>query len=783
MTPRPAYPSTPAIPLAAPRPTPSLPPGITPRKVLLLGLDGLRPDHVPHAPHLHHLAQEGMFAVSPLYCSPAGVTGSGSGWATVLSGVWPDRNTVRDGNLVSRRAHRFPDLLTRLKQHDPRHSTAALTCWTAFHRAEWYGGPILSGALDLRIGYDCDTDDPDAADAELAELAAEILGAHSPDLLFVHFGSLDLAGHAGGASLPRYAHSLAAVDRAVGRLLDTVRARPTYAAEDWLILVTNDHGHQDIGDVHNGPSPAERGWCLIAHGAGIAPGSSRPDVRTVDVAPTALHHLGVPLDPAWGLDGRPVQQPQPTDPFDTLLPDLSPAYEPLLIPLGTCGGATPTPPQGWTTHTAHPDGEGHREEWSGWRFTTDPHWTAQDRARARGRETFVRARGVFAVADAALWRGRGDGQHGAPFDATLTSETYETDHIPTLTVDFIAHYRQHGDGRATLTATFDDGPELGLLRFGPSPSTANHGTDAVARPFRLHVDVPPGARTLRLHWRLTTTGSGWFAVDGVRVSPGRLPSLTLTTDTALPEPGTDVLVTATAHGELPPGTTWHLDSELDWPSVPLAPGRWLVAVPADAARTPSWLTAEARWPGGGTYAETVIAVPYADPSVAKFWTATAPTAPARTEGGADGGGRSWPPELRPAAREPFGDAILCGGQAIRLSGTGSALTLLAGSAFYPGGGPGAVLLADGTRHPFDLHIPAWDTAAVDSPHPVAASAQGQDGTLHLYRITVPLPPHTQVTGILLPDCSDRPATYSPSPYVFDIRVESEPEGARTLSSP
>ncbi|CAM5457622.1 hypothetical protein GCM10010329_33110 [Streptomyces spiroverticillatus] len=750
MPPRPTYPSTPATRLTDPRPTPTPPPGISPRKVLLLGLDGLRPDHVPRAPHLQDLAREGMFAVSPLYCSPAGVTGSGSGWATVLSGVWPDRNNVRDGNLVSRRSARFPDLLTRLKQHDPRHSTAALTCWTAFHQEEWYGGPILSGALDLRIGYDCDTDDPDAADAELTELAAEILSAHSPDLLFVHFGSLDLAGHAGGASLPRYAHSLAAVDRAVGRLLDTVRARPTYDDEDWLILVTNDHGHQDIGEVHNGPSPAERGWCLIAHGTGITPGSSRPDVRTVDVAPTALHHLGVPLDPAWGLDGRPVQLPLPTDPFDTLLPALSPAYDPLLIPLGTCGGTTSTPPPGWST-----DPE------SGWRFTTDPHWTAQ--ARARGRETFVRARGVFAVADAALRHGQGDGAHGAPFDATLHSAPYDTTQLISLTVEFMAHYRQHADGHATVTATFDDGPEQPLLRFGPSHDTANHGTETVARPFRLHVDVPAGAREMRLHWRLTTTGSGWFAVDGVHVTSGRLPALTLTTDTAMPEPGTDILVTA--HGNVPPGTTWHLFSDLDWKSVPLGPGRWRVEVPSDAPRTPSWLTAEARWPGGGTYAETVVAVPHPDLNAAKQWTATGES------GNADGGGRTWPSEIL-AGTTPGteGDAVLCGGQAIRLTGTGSALTLLAGSAFYPGGGPGAVLLADGTRHPFDLYIPAWDTDAPDSPHPVAASSP--DGTLHLYRLTVPLPPKAQVTGLLLPDCSDRPATYAPSPYVFDVRLEA-----------
>jgi hypothetical protein len=776
--------SAPIVRLADPRPEPVLPPGSSRRKVLVLGLDGLRPDRLmdADAPRLKDLAAGGLFGVSSLYCSPAGVTGSGAGWATVLSGVWPDRNSVRDGNLTSRRARRFPDFLTRAKQHRESFSTVSVSAWTAIGHREWYGGPLVSEAVDARINFDCDSDAPDEVDAAVADVAVRLLTEQDPDLMFVHLGGIDLAGHAGGAALPRYLKTISLVDAQVGRILDALSSRPARAEEEWLVLATNDHGHQDHGTCHNGPSAAERGWFLIANGPGITAGSPRPDLRAADVAPTVLHHLGVPIDPAWGLDGRPAQTPA-EDPFDSMLPELVPAPDPLLIPGGTSGGLTAAAPDGWSIESEC-DAKG-QAEWAGWRLTTDAYWTAQE--RGRGRETFTRARGVFAVADPALWRGAGDGavEPGRPFDSTLVSQGYPVAGYSAVTVDFAAHYRRHADGRATVSVSFDEGPEQELLRYGPDARDANHGTDVVARQESLHLPVPDGARMLRLRWKLHTEGSGWFAVDGVRVLPGLRPRIELTADTALPEPGGEILITGRLHGGHPHRVEWTLSADLDWPIEPAGPGSWRVRVPADASREPSWLSAAARWDGGAAVADLVLAVPHPNLDAARNWTATsADSEPGAAGGAADGEHRSWSREALAAAgytvrRNSEGhDAVLCGGQAIRLTGRGGTLRLLAASAFYPGGGQGAVLFRDGSRQPFDLYIPAWDTDPADSPHPVAVDTPRRNGPggdaeetpARIYRIDIPLHPDAEPIGILLPDCSDRAVSYAPSPYLFSCAV-------------
>ncbi|WP_234325713.1 hypothetical protein [Streptomyces sp. NRRL S-146] len=80
------------------------------------------------------------------------------------------------------------------------------------------------------------------------------------------------------------------------------------------MLITTDHGHLDSGG-HGGDSRAEREvFLVLAEPGGPArPGGTRLDTpRLVDIAPTVLDRLGIPVDPAWGLQGRVL--PGPTAP-------------------------------------------------------------------------------------------------------------------------------------------------------------------------------------------------------------------------------------------------------------------------------------------------------------------------------------------------------------------------------------------------------------------------------------------------------------------------------------
>ena len=100
----------------------------------------------------------------------------------------------------------------------------------------------------------------------------------------------------------------------MGRLLEAIDARrshPRRASERWTVLVTTDHGHLDTGG-HGGDSHAEREVFVILAEPGRPDGSLLDSPRLIDIAPTVLDRLGIPLDPAWGLQGRVL--PRPTAP-------------------------------------------------------------------------------------------------------------------------------------------------------------------------------------------------------------------------------------------------------------------------------------------------------------------------------------------------------------------------------------------------------------------------------------------------------------------------------------
>ena len=124
--------------------------------------------------------------------------------------------------------------------------------------------------------------------------------------MFIHFDDVDHAGHKHGfhPKVVEYMKAIEETDGHVGRILKAVRGRKTYAQEVWLILVSTDHGGSDKGHGQN--IPEHRTIFVIVSGPSAAQGVIEPAPNVVDVAATALVHLGVAIDPKWNLDGKAV---------------------------------------------------------------------------------------------------------------------------------------------------------------------------------------------------------------------------------------------------------------------------------------------------------------------------------------------------------------------------------------------------------------------------------------------------------------------------------------------
>ncbi|MEU3609187.1 alkaline phosphatase family protein [Streptomyces sp. NPDC035033] len=336
--------------------------------------------------------------------------------------------------------------------------------------------------------------------------AADHLRNGNPDSAFVHLDAVDGAGHDFGGTGRRYRDAIRTADGQVGRIVAAVKARATYAGENWLIMVTTDHGHVDEGG-HGGNDPNVRKSFVIANGAGIAAGSKRHDVKIADVAATVLKHTGVAIEPSWGLDGIPIQDLAP-DAFDGLRGSLRTRVDETGTPdpiAADAVGFTRTPSADWSVDdSAMPSGG--VTEGRGRTFSTGGFWSFSE--CYQGRESHVRARDVFAVADsdewadAAHWTGR--------FDSPLVGPVHQLNGASTARVTYASHYVANGPQTGDVYVSFDGGAPRLLKSYRAAD---------VNQVESLTVNVPAGATTAQLRFRCTGTDSAFWAVDQVSLIP------------------------------------------------------------------------------------------------------------------------------------------------------------------------------------------------------------------------------------------------------------------------
>ena len=282
-------------------------------KVLLIGIDGVRPDvlaEVP-TPNIDALAANGWYTADARTTTPSV---SGPSWSSMLTGVWPGKHGVTNNSFTGRDYDRWPGFLTRAERERPELATFAALDWLPLAELP-EGGPVVPASIDTRAvlnGYDLGWAE---ADGEVTARAVLHLGQADPDAMFVYLGNPDETSHQHGSIGTEYRDAIALADSHVGMLIDAVRARPGYADEDWLVLISTDHGRRADGG-HGGDSPEEMTIFILASGLGSGVSAVGGAVTAdwpppgpayiVDVAVTALAHLGIEIDPAWGLDGRPL---------------------------------------------------------------------------------------------------------------------------------------------------------------------------------------------------------------------------------------------------------------------------------------------------------------------------------------------------------------------------------------------------------------------------------------------------------------------------------------------
>lgn len=284
-TPTPS-PTPTSLPTATLTPTPTVTPQPKISHVVIISVDGLRPDALDYAdtPNLDALKAKGA------YC-PGAQTVSISvtlpGHASMLTGMVPEKHGILWGlPYIGWPGMNGPSLFS--VAHEAGFSTGMI------FGKEKLNYLVLPDSVDKLFGVD-------AHDTEVENHALETIQGGLPNVLFIHFPDTDRVGHEYGWMSSNQLQAVTFVDGLIGQVLAALE-RGGYL-NSTLLIITADHGGHGLG--HGDDSPIDRTIPWLAIGPGVRPGVTlTTHIDTYDTAATALYALELPIPEVW--DGQPI---------------------------------------------------------------------------------------------------------------------------------------------------------------------------------------------------------------------------------------------------------------------------------------------------------------------------------------------------------------------------------------------------------------------------------------------------------------------------------------------
>ena len=181
------------------------------------------------------------------------------GFATILTGRWANGPGGHGVLTNSHTKAMCPPLVFQpLLMQGYVDSAAFVVSWSGhFSRTNAEG--VATGnysndvALFRALGLTCEEDMSQGAmqwsmnpndDESIATTIGMLEDPDGPGFVVVSLEHVDSAGHRYGFGnhIPQYIEAFRRSERAGLAMIDAIRARPTYENEDWLIMITSDHG-------------------------------------------------------------------------------------------------------------------------------------------------------------------------------------------------------------------------------------------------------------------------------------------------------------------------------------------------------------------------------------------------------------------------------------------------------------------------------------------------------------------------------------------------------------
>ena len=242
-----------------------LPEGKTEKKAIIIGYDGCRADILAELKQensvISTLLNEGA-SINLSYCGGVNypekntqATSTAPGWCSILTGQWADVHGITGNDIT--KSMDTKTLMTSLTEEKVIDSASFITKW-AGHFSRKDATYLLEKEYceenNLPVAFNKCDGNKESLDAALAEIGKE----DCSDFIFVIYEQTDSTGHNKGFSFnnPLYKEAFTEIDSYGYETLEAIRERESYESEDWLIIVTSDHGGKGKG--HGKESNQER---------------------------------------------------------------------------------------------------------------------------------------------------------------------------------------------------------------------------------------------------------------------------------------------------------------------------------------------------------------------------------------------------------------------------------------------------------------------------------------------------------------------------------------------
>ena len=296
-------------------------PTATPKAVFII-VDGIPADVLENTstPVLDLISREGGYARA--YVGGAvgedseSPTSSAIGYNNLLTGTWANKHNVYD-NEVSDPNYDYWDIFRIAKAHDPSLQTAIFSTWTD-NRTKLLGDGLKEAGghkLDYvfdgfeldeeRFPHDLMRNYIRNIDELVTDETARVIESDGPDLSWVYLEYTDDVGHGYGDG-PEFTAAVEFMDGQIGRIWNAVQNRQRSHNEDWIILVTTDHGRTTgTGQGHGGQSERERTTWIVTNSDDLNERYQQVPA-IVDILPSIATHLQleIPANIRDQLDGQ-----------------------------------------------------------------------------------------------------------------------------------------------------------------------------------------------------------------------------------------------------------------------------------------------------------------------------------------------------------------------------------------------------------------------------------------------------------------------------------------------